>query len=334
MARRNASAERPGRPPGPALTTWSARRRAPPVFHGEGGFSPKTADGNAGSLYFSQTRMGARARSTARAKPLAVTGDSWLDREIFTSTLAADQIGWDWVALQLDDGRDLMLYRLRDARGPEDFALGTLVEPDGTSRAPCPPKPGAWSRRTTGPARDTGARIPGELEADGSRRRTSTVDSRRRCPTRKTSRRARASTTGKGRSPCTPGTIRSQPGPWFRRTDRLRRRAAGRPSEGARHRDCDMMGRPMNYTNRRIFMTTPIRIGVSACLLGQKVRYDGGHKHNRYLTDVLADFFELVSVCPEAEVGMGTPRETVRLEGDLEAPHMMAPRSGKDWTAR
>lgn len=78
----------------------------------------------------------------------------------------------------------------------------------------------------------------------------------------------------------------------------------------------------------------PIRIGVSACLLGQKVRFDGGHKHNRYLTDTLAEFFELVSVCPEAEVGMGTPRETVRLEGDLEGPHMIAPRSGTDWTAR
>lgn len=78
----------------------------------------------------------------------------------------------------------------------------------------------------------------------------------------------------------------------------------------------------------------PIRIGVSACLLGQKVRYDGGHKHFRYLTSVLADHFELVPVCPEAEVGMGTPRETVRLEGDVDAPDMIAPKSGADWTAR
>lgn len=77
-----------------------------------------------------------------------------------------------------------------------------------------------------------------------------------------------------------------------------------------------------------------IRIGVSACLLGQKVRYDGGHKHHRYLTGVLADYFELVPVCPEAEVGMGTPRETVRLEGDAAAPRMIAPKSGADWTAR
>ena len=77
-----------------------------------------------------------------------------------------------------------------------------------------------------------------------------------------------------------------------------------------------------------------IRVGVSACLLGQKVRYDGGHKHDRYLTDTLAEFFTLVPMCPEAEVGMGTPRETVRLEGDIADPRMVAPRSGADWTSR
>ena len=75
-------------------------------------------------------------------------------------------------------------------------------------------------------------------------------------------------------------------------------------------------------------------VAVSSCLLGQKVRYDGGHKHSRYLTGVLSEHFELVPVCPEAEVGMGTPRETVRLEGDVEAPRMVAPKSGADWTAR
>ncbi len=77
-----------------------------------------------------------------------------------------------------------------------------------------------------------------------------------------------------------------------------------------------------------------IRIGVSSCLMGNEVRYDGGHKHNRYLTDVLGEHFELVIVCPEAEVGMGIPRETVRLEGDIENPLMIAPRSGADWTRR
>lgn len=75
-----------------------------------------------------------------------------------------------------------------------------------------------------------------------------------------------------------------------------------------------------------------IRIGVSACLLGEKVRYDGGHKRSRWLTDVLAEHCTLVPVCPEAEVGMGIPRETVRLAGDVAAPRMVAPGSGKDWT--
>ena len=63
-----------------------------------------------------------------------------------------------------------------------------------------------------------------------------------------------------------------------------------------------------------------LRIGVSACLLGQKVRHDGGHKHSRYLTEVLGPFFDLIPVCPEAEVGMGTPRESVRLVGEVDAP--------------
>lgn len=87
-------------------------------------------------------------------------------------------------------------------------------------------------------------------------------------------------------------------------------------------------------------MSTPfppapeITVGVSHCLMGAPVRYDGAHARDRYLTDVLADHFTLVPVCPEAEVGMGIPRETVRLEGDAAAPRMVAPRSGADWTAR
>jgi uncharacterized protein YbgA (DUF1722 family)/uncharacterized protein YbbK (DUF523 family) len=63
-----------------------------------------------------------------------------------------------------------------------------------------------------------------------------------------------------------------------------------------------------------------IRIGISMCLLGEKVRYDGGHKHDRFLTDTLGEFFEWVPVCPEVEVGMGTPREAiqlVQLDGDV-----------------
>jgi uncharacterized protein YbgA (DUF1722 family)/uncharacterized protein YbbK (DUF523 family) len=56
-----------------------------------------------------------------------------------------------------------------------------------------------------------------------------------------------------------------------------------------------------------------IRIGISSCLLGEEVRFDGGHKQDRYLTATLGEYFEWVPVCPEVEVGLGTPRETIRL---------------------
>ena len=61
---------------------------------------------------------------------------------------------------------------------------------------------------------------------------------------------------------------------------------------------------------------SPLRVGISSCLLGDEVRFDGGHKRDRFLTDVLDPFVDWVSVCPEVEVGMGIPRETVRLVRD------------------
>jgi uncharacterized protein YbgA (DUF1722 family)/uncharacterized protein YbbK (DUF523 family) len=66
-----------------------------------------------------------------------------------------------------------------------------------------------------------------------------------------------------------------------------------------------------------------IKVGVSACLLGEKVRYDGGHKHDRYITDTLGRFFTFVPVCPEVESGMTIPREAMRLEGDPASPRLM-----------
>ena len=59
------------------------------------------------------------------------------------------------------------------------------------------------------------------------------------------------------------------------------------------------------------------RLALSGCLWGEEVRYDGGHKQDRYVLDTLARYVELVPVCPEVEVGMSIPRPTVRLEGDL-----------------
>ena len=107
--------------------------RTGPVFHGQDGFSPKSADGRTGSLYFSFTRLDVTGTVTLGDRIIPVRGQSWLDREIFSNSLAPDQNGWDWVSLQLDDGRDLMLYRLRGKTAQADFALGTLVAPDGTS---------------------------------------------------------------------------------------------------------------------------------------------------------------------------------------------------------
>jgi len=81
-------------------------------------------------------------------------------------------------------------------------------------------------------------------------------------------------------------------------------------------------------------MDEKIRIGISACLLGQKVRYDGGHKHDRYLTDTLGHYLDYVPVCPEVECGLGIPRESLRLVGDPEAPRLVTTRSGADHTGR
>jgi len=75
-----------------------------------------------------------------------------------------------------------------------------------------------------------------------------------------------------------------------------------------------------------------IKIGVSSCLLGNPVRYDGGHKHDRYITDTLGKYFRFVPVCPEVECGLPVPRETLRLVGDIENPRLLTSRSGQDYT--
>ena len=75
------------------------------------------------------------------------------------------------------------------------------------------------------------------------------------------------------------------------------------------------------------------RVGISQCLLGDEVRYDGGHKRDVFLTDVLAPFVEWVPVCPEVEAGLGTPREAMHLTGDPEAPRLLTIRSKVDHTA-
>ncbi len=81
-------------------------------------------------------------------------------------------------------------------------------------------------------------------------------------------------------------------------------------------------------------MDTPIRLGIAACLLGEKIRYDGGHKRDEFLTGTVAPHVAWIPVCPEAESGMGTPRPAVRLElGADGATRMLDPKSGQDHSA-
>ena len=77
-----------------------------------------------------------------------------------------------------------------------------------------------------------------------------------------------------------------------------------------------------------------IRLGISACLLGKNVRYDGGHKLDRFLTDTLGQYVEYVPVCPEVECGLPIPRESMHLEGDPESPSLVTSRTKQDVTDR
>ena len=75
-----------------------------------------------------------------------------------------------------------------------------------------------------------------------------------------------------------------------------------------------------------------VKLGISACLLGQNVRYDGGHKLDRFLRDTLGQYVEYVSVCPEVECGLPVPRESMRLEGNPDSPRLVTIHTKQDLT--
>jgi len=77
-----------------------------------------------------------------------------------------------------------------------------------------------------------------------------------------------------------------------------------------------------------------IKLGISTCLLGENVRYDGGHKLDRFLTDTLGQYVEYVPVCPEVECGLPIPRESMHLEGDPESPRLITSKIKQDMTER
>jgi uncharacterized protein YbbK (DUF523 family)/uncharacterized protein YbgA (DUF1722 family) len=81
-------------------------------------------------------------------------------------------------------------------------------------------------------------------------------------------------------------------------------------------------------------MESPIKLGISSCLLGNEVRYDGGHKLDRFLTDTLGQYVTFVPVCPEVECGFSVPREPMRLVGQPQSPRLMTVRTQNDHTER
>ena len=81
-------------------------------------------------------------------------------------------------------------------------------------------------------------------------------------------------------------------------------------------------------------MEDKIRLGISTCLLGENVRYDGGHKRDRFIIETLGQFVEFVPVCPEVECGLPVPRESMHLAGDPQSPRLVTTRSKIDHTER
>jgi predicted secreted hydrolase len=109
------------------------------VLQGDRGLSQKGPEPGNASYYLSWTRMPLRGTVTLGGRTTGVTGEGWMDREWSTSALGEGQVGWDWVSIQLSDGRELMYFELRREDGTLDpYNHGVWVEPDGTYRALAP----------------------------------------------------------------------------------------------------------------------------------------------------------------------------------------------------
>jgi predicted secreted hydrolase len=106
-----------------------------PILQGDGGYSAKGPQPGNASYYYSLTRLETSGTVQVGETVYPVSGLSWMDHEWSTSALAADQVGWDWFSIQMDDGSDLMVFQLRKEDGSIDpFSSGTFVAPDGSTR--------------------------------------------------------------------------------------------------------------------------------------------------------------------------------------------------------
>jgi predicted secreted hydrolase len=104
----------------------------PPVIHGENGVSQKAEGAGRASHYISLTRLATSGSITLNGKVLAVSGWAWMDHEFFTHQLSAEQVGWDWMSVQLDDRSELMLFHIRRKGGSIDrFSAGSYIDAQG-----------------------------------------------------------------------------------------------------------------------------------------------------------------------------------------------------------
>jgi predicted secreted hydrolase len=104
----------------------------PMVFQGPNGYSRKGSAPTAASQYYSFTRLATSGSVSIDRREYVVVGESWMDKEFGSNQLTENQVGWDWFSLRLDDGRDVMLYLLRDRDGSVDYARATIVTAGGT----------------------------------------------------------------------------------------------------------------------------------------------------------------------------------------------------------
>jgi predicted secreted hydrolase len=102
-----------------------------PVLQGPGGVNLKGRQPGQASYYYSMTRLQTAGSLSLKGQTWQVKGLSWMDHEFSSNALSAEQSGWDWMGLQLSDGSDLMIYRIRNKSGGSDYLSGTRITPDG-----------------------------------------------------------------------------------------------------------------------------------------------------------------------------------------------------------
>ena len=131
----------------------------PPVIHGENGVSPKAEGAGRASHYISLTRLNTDGEIDLGGTKFQVAGTAWMDHEFFTHQLEAEQVGWDWLSIQLQDNTELMLFHIRRKDGAIDsFSAGTFVDARGNSvhlrkdEFTLEPAGPAWTNPTTGAA--------------------------------------------------------------------------------------------------------------------------------------------------------------------------------------